>query len=70
MKGCVLASITSSIASIKVQFTHSVTGQKITLSPDDIFKKITDFVVLLPEDITNWILSLAKGFFQALSPEM
>lgn len=66
----ILAHTTRAITSIKASFIHLVTGVKITISPDDIFKQMTDYVVLLPNDASKWLFSLDETYFNDLTPAM
>lgn len=42
----------------------------LTISPDNVFKTLTDYIVLLPDNGDSWIFSLAELLFCALKPEM
>ena len=58
----ILRSTTENITSIKAKFQHSRTSATVTISPDDIFKKTVDYVVLLPENANSWMFLLAETF--------
>ena len=58
------------ITSIKVSFVHSISKSTITISSDNIFKQMTEYIVLLPDDASEWLLSLAETYFRALTPAM
>jgi len=47
----ILRETTDAITSIKARFIHSRTRATVTISLDDIFKKMTDYIVLLPENV-------------------
>lgn len=49
----ILTAITSAITSNKAQFIHSATKQNITLFSYEIFKKVADYVIILPDDATS-----------------
>lgn len=70
LRAFVLSSTTKSITSIKAQFLHSVTKIRITISPDDVFKQMPDYIVLLPDNARIWMFSLGETFVCALTPEM
>ena len=61
LRSFILTSTTKAITSIRASFIHTRTGRKITISPDDIFKEMSEYVVLLPDDATDWIFSLRGG---------
>ena len=66
----ILRATTENITSIKAQFKHSRTGSVVTISPDDVFKKMVEYIVLLPEDADKWMFSLAETFFRSLKQDM
>ena len=46
------------ITSSKASFIHYITRDKIIISLDDIFKQMTDYIVLLPDAADTWLFSL------------
>ena len=66
----ILTSTTTALAGIKVQFVNSHTNETITLSPEDVYKKMTEYIVFLPDNAQSWMLSLGDTFFHALTVEM
>ena len=70
LRSFILAHITRAITSIKTSFIHSNTKARITISPDDIFKQMTDYIVLLPDAADTWLFSLGEAYFRALTPAM
>lgn len=70
LRRLILTATPAAITSIKSQFTHPVTKHKITLSLDNIFKMIADYVILSPNDATMWMFSLIETFFCALATAM
>ena len=55
-------STASVITSIRAWCVHLVTKRRINLSPDDVFKKMTNYVILLPDEAGSLMLSLAETF--------
>ena len=53
LRSFILAHTTRAIINVNASFIHLVTRIKITISPDDIFKQMTDYVVLLPNDASK-----------------
>ena len=49
LRSSILAHTTRAITSIKASFIHSIRRDRITISPDDIFKQMADYIVLLPD---------------------
>ena len=49
LRSFILAHTTRAITSINASFIHSITKARITISHDDIFKQMTDYIVLLPD---------------------
>ena len=70
LRSFILAYTTRAITSIKTSFIHSNTKARITISPDDIFKQMTDYIVLLPDATDTWLFSLGEAYFRALTPAM
>ena len=52
LRSFILTRTTRAITSIKASFIHSITRARIIISPNDIFKQMTDYIVLLA-DATN-----------------
>ena len=46
----ILTSTTTALAGIKAQFVNSHTNETVTLSPEDVYKKMTEYIVLLPDN--------------------
>jgi hypothetical protein len=66
----ILSSTTKAIASFRASFIHAHTKARITISPDDLFKQMTEHIVLLPDEADTWMLSLAETYYCALTPAM
>ena len=66
----ILTSTTSTLVGIKSRFVNSRTKETVTLSPDDVYKRMTEYIVLLPDNAQSWMLSLSDTFFHALTQEM
>ena len=58
LRSFILAHTTIAITSIKASFVHSVTRTRITISLDEIFKQMTNYIVLLPDAADTWLFSL------------
>ena len=50
LRSFILTLTTMAITSIMALFIHSVTKARITILPKDIYKQMTDYIVLLPDD--------------------
>ena len=68
LRSFILAHTTRAITSIKASFIYSITKVRITISPDDISKQMTDYIVLLPDAVDTWLFSLGEEYFRALTP--
>ena len=66
----ILTSTTILLTGIKAQFVDSHTYETVTLSPEDVYKKMTEYIVLLLDGAQSWMLSLGDTFFHALTPEI
>ena len=66
----ILRATAENLISIKDQFQYSRAGATVTISPDDVFKKMVGYIVLIPEDADSWMFSLAEMFFRSLKPDM
>jgi len=62
-----LQEITSAIHRLQ-QITTSSSGQRISLSPDDLYLQYMALLPSLPEDCSTWSLVPSHAFFHALSP--
>ena len=69
LRSFILAHTTRAITSIKTSFIHSITRARINISPDDIFKQMTDYIVLLPDAVDTWLFSLGEAYFRTLAPK-
>ena len=65
-----LTAATTSFAGVTAQFFHSHTKEMIILLPDDVYKKMTDYIVHLPDEAQYWMLLLGDTFFHVLTPEI
>lgn len=66
----IFSSTTTALTSIRASFVHSRTKNSITISPDEIFKQMTDYIVLLLDDASTWMFSLAETYYRALTSAM
>ena len=66
----ILASTTKAITSICASLIHTHTKTRITISPDGMFKQLTDYNVLFPDEANIWLFSLAEPYSRALTPAM
>ena len=70
LRSFILSSTTKAITSIRASFIHAGTKARITISPDDMFRQMAEYVVLLPEAANTWMFSLAETYYRALTPVM
>jgi hypothetical protein len=62
-----LQEITSAIHRLQ-QITTAPSGQRVSLSPDDLYLQYMALLPSLPEDCSTWSLVPSHAFFHALSP--
>ena len=70
LRSFILSSTTKAITSIRASSIHAGTKARITISPDDMFRQMAEYVVLLPEEANTWMFSLAETYYRALTPAM
>ena len=68
LRSFILSSMTKAITSICASFISAGTKARIAISPDDMFKQMAEYVVLLPDEAKIWTISLAETYYQALTP--
>ena len=69
LRSLILAHTTKAITSIKASFIHFIRRAWINISPDDIFKQMADYIVLLPDAVDTWLFSLGEAYFRTLAPK-
>ena len=62
--------INKSLSFIKMQYRDNRTNELVTTTPDTVFKKMVDYVPLLPDDATKWSFCLPSMFYNSLTQEV
>ena len=62
--------INKSLGFIKIQYRDNRIDELVTTTLDTVFKKMVDYVPLLPDDATKWSCCLPSMFYNSLTQEV
>ena len=68
--GITVEQVNKCLSYIKMQYRDKRSSQLITTTPDTVFKKMHEFIPILPEDASKWSFCLPSIYYHALTDQI
>ena len=70
IRGIMAEHVATLLNYIKMQYRDNRTGDVVITTPNTVYKKIKEYIPILPDDASKWTFCLPKVYYTALTADM